>query len=149
MTASIDGIPNSYSVEMWFWNGLPNDARGVTGYLFSRGAADALGIGGIDSGAGKLIFAGGLVGKSEIQPKTWNHVVMVRDGREVSVHLNGSASPELAGEVSGDPRDHAGRVFIGGRHDNGANFEGKIDELALYDRALTQAEVAEHFRAGR
>lgn len=149
MTASIDGIPNSYSVEMWFWNGLPNDARGVTGYLFSRGAADALGIGGIDSGVGKLIFAGGLEGKTEIQRKTWNHVVMVRDRQKVRVYLNGSESPEIAGEVPGGQANQTGRVFVGGRHDSAANFEGKIDEVAIYDRALTQADIAEHFRAGR
>jgi len=149
MTASIDGFPNSYSVEMWFWNGLPNDARGVTGYLFSRGAADALGIGGIDSGAGKLIFAGALEGKTEIQPKTWNHVVMVRDRQRVRVFLNASDSPEIAGEVPGGPANHPGRVFVGGRHDSAANFEGKIDEVAIYDRTLTPADIAEHFRAGR
>jgi hypothetical protein len=149
MTASMDGIPDSYSVEMWFWNGLPNDARGMTGYLFSRGGADALGIGGINSGAGKLVFAGGLEGKTEIQPKTWNHVVMVRNGGEVRVYLNGSETPEFADEVPGGPRDHPGRVFVGGRQDTVANFEGKIDEVALYDRALRQADAGEHFRAGR
>jgi hypothetical protein len=149
MTASIGEIPNSFSAEMWFWNGLPNDARSVTGYLFSWGAADALSIGGIDSGAGKLVFAGGLVGKTEIQLKTWNHVVMVRSGRDVRVYLNGGETPELAGERPVGPRDHPGLIFVGGRQDNVANFEGKIDEVALYDRALSQADAGEHFRAGR
>ena len=148
VAASLDETPDNYSVEMWFWNGLPSDARGVTGYLFSRGEADALGIGGTDAGAGKLIFAGGLEGKTEIQPKTWNHVVMARQGRQVRVYLNGAESPDIAGEVPGAPLHRHGRVFVGGRQDGFANFEGKIDEVALYDRALTQADAGEHFRAG-
>ena len=28
---------DAYSVELWFWNGLPCDARAVTGYILSRG----------------------------------------------------------------------------------------------------------------
>ena len=33
--------------------------------------------------------------------------------------------------------------------ENDDNFEGKIDEVAIYDRALTQAEVAKHFQSGQ
>ena len=47
----------SYSIEMWFWNGLPNDARQVTGYLFARsshgGTAETLGLGGSSGAAGR------------------------------------------------------------------------------------------------
>jgi hypothetical protein len=28
---------DTYTLELWFWNGLPADARGVTGHLFSLG----------------------------------------------------------------------------------------------------------------
>ena len=31
--------------------------------------------------------------------------------------------------------------------DNFAGWEGKIDEVAVYDRALEPAEVARHYRA--
>ena len=40
-------------------------------------------------------------------------------------------------------------MTIGGRDDHEATFEGKIDEVALYDRPLTPIEIAEHFRAAR
>ena len=33
---NVPGVDDAYSIEFWFWNGLPNDARDVTGYLFSR-----------------------------------------------------------------------------------------------------------------
>ena len=40
---------------------------------------------------------------------------MVRDGRQVSVFLNGGASLEISGEVAGDQQDRVRRVFVGGR----------------------------------
>ena len=38
--------------------------------------------------------------------------------------------------------------FLGGRCDNFSNFEGRLDEIAIYGRALSAGEVAAHFKAG-
>ena len=40
-----------------------------------------------------------------------------------------------------------GRLLIGGSIDVDASFEGKIDEVAVYDRGLTADEVATHYWA--
>ena len=40
-------------------------------------------------------------------------------------------------------------LFVGGRSDDLGHFEGKIDEVAVYDRALSADEIAEHVRAAR
>jgi hypothetical protein len=149
----------SYSVELWFWNGLPNDARSVTGHLLARGAGrasgDVLGLGGSSGPAapGRLFFTLGqsqilcLSGKTEIRPKTWHHVVLTRTGIRVTVYLDGNREPEIAGDASAPQEPAIVSFFVGSRHDGDASFEGKIDEVSLYDRPLTPAEVAEHFRA--
>jgi len=31
--------------------------------------------------------------------------------------------------------------FVGGRNDNQANWEGRLDEVALFDRALSVVEI--------
>ncbi len=160
MQAALKDPSGAYSVEMWFWNGLPNDARPVTGYLFSRGVdgrknapGDHLGIGGTHEAAGRLIFFDGngpsglLVGKTQIAPKTWNHVILTRDGEQVTAYLNGKREPEIAGKAHVAGAEQARHVFIGGRNDNFANFEGKIDEVAFYDRVLSADEVVAHFAA--
>jgi Concanavalin A-like lectin/glucanases superfamily/Neutral/alkaline non-lysosomal ceramidase, N-terminal len=160
LKAAAKELGSTYTVELWFWNGLPNDARAVTGYLFSRGSAegpeaagDHLGIGGTQSASGRLVFAGGdkrdqaLAGHTGIDPQAWYHVVLVRDGKQVAVYLNGNTEPEISGEGEvGDPSG-AGQLFIGGRSDDFADFEGKIDEVAIYSRALTPSEVAAHWKA--
>lgn len=142
-----------YTVEMFFWNGLPSEVRPVTGYLFSLGPdglkqcpGDHLGISGTaaekESGkkgaAGRLFFFNGneknecLSGGPIIAPKTWNHVRLVRRGEEVSVYLNGDAKPVLSGKVSVTRPKECKDVFVGGRCDNFANFEGRVAEVAVY-----------------
>lgn len=141
-----------YSVELWLWNGLPADARAVTGYFVSRGPdaakgapGDHLGIGGTHSHPGKLIFFTGnernqfLTGKTVLAMKRWHHVALVRDGKAVIVYLDGK--PEITGEAVTTAGDVP--LFLGGRSDGFANLAGKLDEVAVYDRVLTAKEVAE------
>ena len=75
-------------------------------------------------------------------PKTWNHVVLVREGRKMRVYLNGK--PEISGES--DPAAGAD-LFIVGRPGASESFEGKIDEVAVYRRALSAEEIERHFRS--
>ncbi len=165
LKAQLADLGGEYTVELWFWNGMPVDARAVTGYLFSRGTdgakgapGDHLGIGGTHDqtdAQGKLFFSGGnglketLVGATEIELRTWNHVALVRDGESVTVYLNGRPDPEITGRAAlGFPPDVT-QVFLGGRNDNLFNFEGKIDEVAVYDRSLTPQEVAQHYSSAQ
>ena len=39
------------------------------------------------------------------------------------------------------------QLFIGGRNDHRYNFEGKMDEVSVYNRVLTPAEIAQHYQA--
>ncbi|MEO2048428.1 MAG: LamG-like jellyroll fold domain-containing protein [Pirellulales bacterium] len=153
MRSHIGELGTTYSVSLWFWNGMPSDGRPITGVMFSRGrewafaaAGEHLGIGGTEAHEGKLLFTQGgeqaltLSGKSVIPRWTWNHVVLVRDGLAVRVYLNGNPIPEIsesAPKLSAVPQ-----LFLGGRNDNDSNFEGKLDEIAIYDRALTPEEVS-------
>jgi hypothetical protein len=40
-----------------------------------------------------------------------------------------------------------GQLFFGGRNDKATGFEGRLDEAALYNRALTAKEIADHVAA--
>jgi len=160
MKSTLKGLGSSYSVELWFWNGFPANARAVTGYVFSRGRdgdracpGDHLGIGGKTSEPGKLFFFNGNAaneaasGSATVSFKAWNHVVFVRDGAKVALYLNGSRTAEIATEVTPTCPKGCNDVFVGGRCDNVCNFEGKISEAAIYGRVLTADEVAAHFAA--
>ncbi len=155
LRAKLQGLGPTYTVELWFWNAMPNDARKVTGYLVSRGPdgkqgspGDSLGIGGTHSAQRKLFLYNGdtlrdtLAGKTLIEPKTWHHLVLVRDRERAIVYLDGKE--EIRGELpTACPADCPG-IFIGGRNDGFASLEGRICEVAIYPRALTPAEAARH-----
>ena len=160
MRAEVEGVGDVYSIEFWFRNSLSNHSRPVTAYLFSRGIdgmkeaeGDQLGIGGTHIGVGRLVVYQGnlskglLTGLARVEPKSWHHVAMVRDGERIRVYLNGNPKPDIDGKFARSyPKGHP-QFFLGGRNDNFANLQGRLDEVALYDRALTPEEVSAHFQA--
>lgn len=149
MLARLNSVSDDYTVSLWVWNGMPVDARPVTGWLFSRGRAftpeavgEHLGLGGQEHHPGRLIFSSRgevTAGKTELKRWDWNHVVLVRRGEQVQVFLNGNPTPEITAPAAKlSPND----FFFGGRGEREASWEGRLDEIAVFDRALTAEERA-------
>jgi hypothetical protein len=157
LNARIPTLGDRYTVSLWIWNGMPDGAREVAGWLFARGrdldrdgGADQLGLGGSGASQGKLIYAPGetsstsgpIVGRSNIDRWTWTHVALVRDGTEVRVHLDGDPAPEIETSTGAVPAGDLGQLFFGGRCDGDSTWEGRLDEIAVFDRALSPEEIA-------
>ncbi|MCA9178030.1 MAG: hypothetical protein KDB14_26385 [Planctomycetales bacterium] len=149
LRARLPELGEQYSVSIWVWNGMPSDARETAGWFFSRDhdfglspGGEHLGIGGTATQPGRLVFLAGerapLVGATELKRWTWHHVVLVRDGKSVKVYLDGRAELEGTAGTAGAIAE----VFLGGRSDRQDNWEGRLDEAALFSRALTAEEVA-------
>jgi hypothetical protein len=147
MQGKLPALGDTYSVELWFWNGFPGEARNITGILFSLadadGAGDSLELGGKKGTPDRLGFSTSLKGagvqssKTQVPYRTWTHVAFTREKDRVRVYLNGQLEIEtkLPREVKPD------RIILGGRPDKAFGFEGRIAEVAVYDRALTAEEV--------
>ncbi len=148
---------------MWIRNTLPNSSRPVTGYFFSRGAekpatdhGDHFGISGTSGGQpGRLLFYAGtphrqsLRGDEVLKINEWYHVAMVRSGESVSLYLNGDLKRGVRAQAKRGFKSGVGLVFVGGRRDNFANFEGQLQDVAVFNRALSDDEVAQHYAASR
>ncbi len=157
LKTAIEGLGDSFTVELWFWNGLPPDNRPITGLLLSCGGPQAkdptwldLGIGGRSAGPGRLYLSSGskiIVSPAKIALKNWHHVALVREGRQVAVYLDGNRVTGISGEAAADASFRPASILVGGRDDGPTSFEGKIDEVAVFDRALGSEEIAGHFRA--
>jgi hypothetical protein len=156
MRARLESLPRRYSVSLWIWNGFPVDIRPVTGWAFSRGAAgdpggDHLGIGGAAEGlGGRLVVSAGdrpVAGRTPLGLRRWHHVVLVRDGDRVRAHLDGGHEPDLEADLPTTWPAAAADVFVGGRSDGVAGFEGKIDEVAVFDRPLAAEEICAIYEA--
>lgn len=114
---------------------------------------DHLGIGGTSATPQRLFFLNGksrqelLAGKTDLAEGRWYHVVLVRDGENARVFLNGKiefTASAVAPVTAGAPE-----IYVGGRSDNLANFEGKICHVSVFGRALGADEVAGHFATAR
>ena len=156
----------AYTVSFWFRNDIENQARAVTGYFFSRGPKGAKGAPGDQIGIignhkgnpnyGKLFVFNGneggvsIPGKTVIPPRTWNHLVFIRESKRARLFLNGNPEPEFDAEVPVTTKG-ARDFFIGGRNDFfPMTLTGNMTHFALYPRALTTEEALElHSSSGR
>jgi hypothetical protein len=80
-----------------------------------------------------------------VVPGTWYHVTGVRSSSEIAIYVNGALedSKLLPPYVNTD----APELFIGFYPQLQSLMNGLIDEVHIYHRALTAAEIADIFRA--
>ena len=155
LQASLDDLKQEYSVSLWFWNGLPADVRPVTGTLMMRGDAadqETLFIGGnADPDAmGRLVFRVGeqtFVGSTTLGSKLWHHAVIVRTKNRVSVFLDGDPNEEINATV--EPGPTASRILLAGSDKTDQPLEGKMDEVAIFNRVLTTDELVGHYTTSK
>jgi hypothetical protein len=147
LASDLSGVGEAYTISMWIWNGMPNEGREMSGWFYSRdhnhgvsAYGEHLGVGGSAGNTGRLVFQAGeaaLAGTKEIPRWTWQHVVLVREGVKVRLYLNGKL------EIEGESKAASAipSCFFGGRSDHAADWEGRLDEIAVFDRALGDEEV--------
>lgn len=80
---------------------------------------------------------------------TWHHIAFVREGDSIvngyKAYLNGKLT---GSKDTGTPTLSTDFVRIGGRQGTGQNFPGLIDEVEVFNRALSQPEIQSIFDAG-
>jgi hypothetical protein len=157
LRARLPELGARYSVALWLWNGLPTDARSLAGWCFSRERdhalspwGDHLGVAGTHGTPGCLVFQHGrdsataTFGRTAIPRWEWHHATLVRDADRIRVYLDGRL--EIETRLPDGPGTEVppgfDQVFFGGRSDGEDGWEGRLDETAVFDRALTADEVA-------
>ena len=88
------------------------------------------------------LLAGGLL------RGTWNHVVGTFDGTTVALYLNGVLRSTAA--LSGNLFDSTVNLRLGSEQITGPNFfNGYLDDVRIYNRALTAAEVRQLYEQSK
>lgn len=78
----------------------------------------------------------------------WHHVVVSYDGARASLYVDGQRVGQA--DVTGALRLD-GDLYVGHRPSETmlpANFTGSVDDVAVYDHALSSADVRRHYAAG-
>ena len=106
------------------------------------------------SGAGNLYpAAGGTYGggvafteaPSAISPNAWTHIAQTYDGSTIRLYVNGALVRSLA--QTGALETNSSPLSIGGTNAYGEFFEGHIDDVRVYDRALSVSEISSDMNA--
>lgn len=79
----------------------------------------------------------------------WMNVVGVYNGSNLSIYINGSLSQgSLTGSIPTSPYTGSSALLIG---DDGAphKLSGLIDDVRIYNRALSAAQIAAMYAGGK
>jgi len=95
------------------------------------------------------VFAGtSCFSKGPYGLRRWEHVVAVKDGGEMRLYVDG----ELVATANDNTKLASDMTLLVGQLDRTRGwrrFVGQLDELAIYNRALSDGEIRAHFRLVR
>jgi uncharacterized repeat protein (TIGR01451 family) len=150
--------PARYAIELWVRPAtvtdtsfiLRTDALSGTRHNFSH----LLGISGgkffhyVDDGRARQVF-----GSTDVMTDTWYHLVGVaQSGGDLELYVNGEREGRRGGIGAlweGGDQYRMGSAF-GSTETlaSGSYFSGAIDEVAIYSRTLSSAEIRDHYLRG-
>ena len=84
-------------------------------------------------------FTSPLIGQSVLPPNVWSHLAATYDGTAVRLYVNGVQVASRA--QTGSIATSTNPLSIGGDPIHGQGFVGRIDEVRVYNRALTTGEI--------
>jgi len=93
--------------------------------------------------------------KSPYRPRAWQHVAAVRSGSHLTLFVDGkvATTDEDSSGLGSGLRVMMGQLFPKNAYTkdevSARLFVGELDEVALYNRALTDAEIEKHVRLAR
>lgn len=115
----------------------PNNSQGVgSGYAWGRTLTKSAKVSQTSSA------------KIQITPYNWYHIIITYSFEKAALNLYVNGKLIQTNSEGRPVRFFFGETFIGGDSSPGSSFHGLIDELAVYNRELSPAEVKAHHEMG-
>jgi hypothetical protein len=136
-------MTTALTVEAWIYPTAPLDRwrdivmkekSGGASYYLAAGSEWGNAVGGVVIGSERMV-----VGSVLPALNTWSHLATTYDGAYQRLYLNGNLIGSRA--QTGTIPVAAGALRIGGNSIWGEYFQGLIDEVRIYNRALTATEI--------
>ena len=87
----------------------------------------------------RITVRGEVFSTAVLAVNTWTHLALTFDGSTLRLYVNGVLNNSKA--VTGTLPTSSNPLQIGGNAIYGDHFAGKIDEIRVYNTALTQAQI--------
>ena len=154
----INGL-KAFTISVWVKSDSVGHDRGIIFGKDPAGGDDVFGLrydaaswatkGGTNLIKGAITTTGGgqaYEGKSDVQTTDWQHLAFAwKSGEQLSLYIDGELDDDPThndggkdGEISGATKLLIGK---GAKDNNGTSWPGLIDDVRIYDRALTEAEI--------
>lgn len=161
--ASAAGIPtgesalSDFSLEFWlnttqsgagsagsqWWQGTGLVDAEVAGVVSDFGTALTNNV--VTFGLGNPDVA--LTGTEPVNDGVWHHVVATRSGATMKLYVDGQLDVQRTDAPTGPRNGVNGFISIGQLNDGRNHFNGFMDEVAIYEKALTAVQVCDHYKA--
>ncbi|RKU28755.1 hypothetical protein C6497_08325 [Candidatus Poribacteria bacterium] len=82
---------------------------------------------------------------SQLTLNEWHHVAGVYDSTEALIYINGELDNQK--KFEGEIKHNGENFWMGARKVGGLPYHGLLDELRLYNRGLSQAEIEKNMKA--
>jgi Concanavalin A-like lectin/glucanases superfamily/Glycosyl hydrolases family 16 len=143
-------LDDAMTLSAWVKPQTARGTRTIVARLGRRGAAYAVHaatVGGGPGGEARLARGTKRVSVPQGLPLgRWTHVALTYDGSRMRLYEN--AEEVRSVPMTGSIRDANGPLRIGGRVPGGGWFKGVLDEVRVYDRALSAAQIRGAMRRG-
>jgi len=159
-------MPLNFSISMWIYeNRQVGDAASVRRFYggfedstaaFGFGIQNNSAAGGLDMNLGFMVRsspneannARSVWAIQGVTNNAWNHVVCIKDDLQISIYLNGIKGSTTTDLLHSEYR-RSKMITLGGVDGYSNAFRGKIDDVRIYDRALTEKEIALLYEYGK
>ena len=144
--ASVLSMNSSLTLEAWVYPNVTSlgwrtiiAKEGVSSldyYLYASNKHGNYPAGGINNGTEQDIY-----GTTAIPINQWTHLALTYNGSVEKYYMNGNLVSTVI--APGGIKTSGGRLRIGGNNIYGEYFIGWIDEVKIYDTALTQNQISQ------
>jgi hypothetical protein len=141
-------LRKAFSIEAWAklrgppegWCPIVNQHQYPLGYFFGLDGAGELGLHLAVGGRWRACTS-----NVRLPPNRWTHVAATFDEKGgIAVYVNGSETGRLAVEGETVPAEDVD-LLVGGHNHLPWSFNGVLDEVRIFDRALEPEEVRRHY----
>lgn len=133
----VENLGGHYSIALWFWLGERSGASERSGALLAGPGGESVVAQQFKDHRVQLVL-GGSAAKIEMRADDWHLAVLVRDGSEVRLYVDGREKPEAAQSLPVQSIRPQLRF--------GHGLQGKLDEIAVFNRVLTPAEISDFWK---
>lgn len=138
--ASLKVVTANHSLSFWM-----KTTDGSTQVLSEKGSSDELAAWVVSN---KIRWAGPntLNSSTDVNDGNWKHIVFVADGSSSFIYINGSL--DATGSTKIQASANSSNYVFGARSGGSFAFDGQLDQIAIFNRALSSTEVSALYNSG-